>query len=54
LRVYFKDQQKNVRCIDGQLGFGIENQTQLQTVIKESTNIKPMLPILKVIENPPE
>jgi len=46
--VYFKDQQKNVRCIDGQLGFGIENQTQ---VIKESTNIKPQLPILRVIEN---
>lgn len=50
MRLYFKDNNGDVRAVDGEFSIGVESQSKLQSHIKAGTDLKPQLPILEAVE----
>lgn len=50
MRIYFRDNKKELRCMEGDFGFSIREQTKLRAVIKESTGITATLPIVEIVK----
>ncbi len=50
MRIYFRDNKQELRCMEGDFGFSISEQTKLRALIKECTGITATLPIVEVLQ----